>query len=135
MEFVYITKRFSFEAAHHLPNYKGACHNLHGHSYKVEVTIGGTIYEKGEKKGMILDFKDLKEIIKSEIGRYDHKNLNDYFENPTAEVMAVIMFKDIKRKLGELSGGKNDSEELIFLKRLRLWETEDSYATIEEKEM
>ena len=60
-----VTKHYGFEACHHLPHYDGACANLHGHSYKLDVTIGGRIItdKDNPKQGMILDFKDLKNII------------------------------------------------------------------------
>ena len=56
-----VTKLFEFEACHHLPHYDGACHNLHGHSYKLEVTVSGQVSknENDPKCGMIIDFKDL----------------------------------------------------------------------------
>ena len=56
-----VTKIFKFEACHNLPHYEGACHNLHGHSYKLEVTVGGTVETStnNPKCGMIVDFKDL----------------------------------------------------------------------------
>ena len=117
-----VTKRFTFEACHHLPEYKGACHNLHGHSYVLEVTVSGDIIEDGDKKGMILDFKDLKSEVKSLIiDRVDHCNLNDIFPNPTAEIMANTFFSILENSF--------DSKG-ITLDRIRLWETRDSYAEV-----
>lgn len=120
-----VTKRYSFEASHHLPYYKGACHNLHGHSYKVEVTVSGAIEysSTNEKCGMIIDFKDLKEIVEEHIGKYDHSNLNDFFVNPTAEIMVMKMFEDVEKDIAERYKG-----ERIHLEAIKLWETEDSYA-------
>lgn len=116
---MYVTKIFEFEASHHLPNYVGACHNLHGHSYKLEVTVGGSVQTEGEKSGMIIDFKDLKKIVKDEvIDRYDHSNLNDYFDNPTAELMVESIGYDIMKKLPRE----------VFLVSCKLWETSTSYA-------
>lgn len=116
-----VTKRFHFEACHHLPHYEGACHNLHGHSYKLEVTVGGYVItdKKNSKCGMIVDFKDLKDIVYKEVvSRYDHSNLNDWFENPTAEIMVRDIAKTISKNLP-----RN-----CHLVSCRLWETEDSYA-------
>ena len=115
-----VTKIFHFEAAHSLPDYKGACHNLHGHSYKLEVTVGGRVQASGEKKGMIIDFKDLKSIVyKFILNKLDHTNLNEMFDNPTAE--------DMVRYIGNVLYPvfKNESLELV---KIRLWETNDSYA-------
>lgn len=64
-----ITKEYSFEAAHALKGYDGPCRNIHGHSYKLSVTVTGSpLNEPGApKNGMIMDFSELKNIIKSQI--------------------------------------------------------------------
>ncbi len=70
-----ITKEFKFEMAHALHGYDGLCKNIHGHSYKLWVTVKGKVRnENGHvKDGMIMDFSALKEIVKSEIiDKYDH---------------------------------------------------------------
>ena len=116
-----VTKIFKFEAAHHLPHYEGACHNVHGHSYKLEVTIGGSVVTStsNPKCGMICDFKDLKKLVNEiVVDKYDHSNLNDYFENPTAENMVKQIALDIIAGLP-----KN-----CYLVSCKLWETETSYA-------
>ena len=118
---VTVTKLFEFEACHHLPLYDGACHKLHGHSYKLEVTVGGRIIKDGtnHKNGMIIDFKDLKQIVKKVvIDTYDHSNLNDFFPNPTAEIMVGCIAVDIIRELPKD----------VYLTNVKLWETSTSYA-------
>jgi 6-pyruvoyltetrahydropterin/6-carboxytetrahydropterin synthase len=70
-----ITKEFKFEMAHALYGYDGLCKNIHGHSYKLWVTIRGEVrQEKGhEKDGMVMDFDVLKSIVKPAIiDKYDH---------------------------------------------------------------
>ncbi len=70
-----VTKRFHFEMAHALYNYDGLCRNIHGHSYNLEVTlIGEPLNQPGHPKdGMVMDFGDLKRMVKSEIvNRFDH---------------------------------------------------------------
>ena len=70
-----ITKKFKFEMAHALHGYDGLCKNIHGHSYKLFVTVKGKIKEDSgnPKNGMVLDFDILKSIVKSEIiNKYDH---------------------------------------------------------------
>jgi 6-pyruvoyltetrahydropterin/6-carboxytetrahydropterin synthase len=70
-----ITKEFKFEMAHALYGYDGLCKNIHGHSYRLWVTIKGKIRnENGHvKDGMVIDFSELKEIVKTEIiDKYDH---------------------------------------------------------------
>ena len=116
-----VTKLFEFEACHHLPHYDGACHNLHGHSYKLEVTVSGQVSknESDPKCGMIIDFKDLKAIVKSvAVDKYDHRNLNEFFPNPTAEIMVKQIAVDIMSKLPQG----------VYLMSCKLWETSTSYA-------
>ena len=70
-----ITKEFKFEMAHALHGYDGLCKNIHGHSYKLRVTVRGNVrQEKGHKKdGMVMDFSVIKDIVKPEvIDKYDH---------------------------------------------------------------
>ena len=75
MNTIRITKEFSFETGHALYGYDGKCRNVHGHSYKLSVTvIGKPISKPGEVKlGMVIDFGDLKKIVKEEIvDPFDH---------------------------------------------------------------
>ena len=118
-----VTKIFKFEAAHWLPFYDGACHNLHGHSYKLEVTVTGEVKEnvKNPQCGMIIDFSVLKGIVEEKIiRRFDHSNLNDFFSNPTAENMVEYFAESINMALPTN----------IVLVSIKLWETDSSYAEI-----
>ena len=76
MSVIRITKEFTFEMAHALWNYDGPCRNIHGHSYKLLVTVTGkTIKDHSSTKlGMVMDFSDLKRIVK--------KHIVDYFDHP-----------------------------------------------------
>lgn len=69
MSKIRVTKEFNFEMAHALWNYDGACKNIHGHSYRLFVTIIGNPIEdpSNPKYGMVMDFKDLKAVVKEEI--------------------------------------------------------------------
>ena len=137
-----ITKHFDFEAAHALHGYDGKCKNIHGHSYQLFVTVIGTpIEEKNHpKNGMVLDFGDLKRIVKTEIiDIFDHsivlnqnsehielaKRISDYSHRivmvnyqPTSEMMIHDFAKKISAKL------PND----VQLHSLKLYETNNSYA-------
>lgn len=116
-----ITKLFEFEACHWLPMYEGACNNLHGHSYKLEVTVQGDPITQKENPnyGMIMDFKDLKAVVNEVVvDKYDHQKLNDFFPNPTAEVMVKQIAVDI---MARLPIG-------VILTSCKLWETSTSYA-------
>lgn len=124
---VYITKRFTFEACHHLPNYNGKCANVHGHSYKLEVTVSAeknfTMGHSSPYNSMVIDFSTLKSIVNAEVvNKYDHQDLNEFFAMPTAEAMVVEMFEDIRSKLDDMLG-------YVRLEEVKLWETEDSYAS------
>ncbi len=71
-----LTKQFDFEAAHALEGYSGKCRDIHGHTYHLDVTVIGNIdYESGKLDGsMVLDFSELKEIVKENIvDFFDHK--------------------------------------------------------------
>ena len=142
MSTIRITKRFSFEAGHALYGYDGKCKNLHGHSYKLSVTvIGAPINDKTNPKfGMVIDFTDLKRIVIEEIiDKFDHstifnkntphiklaKTLKDEGHNvllvdyqPTTECMVTDFAKKITERL------PNN----IKLSSLKLQETESSYA-------
>lgn len=120
---VHITKEFTFEAAHHLVGYEGACANVHGHSYKLQVTVKGAISLDDDRtiasNYMVMDFKSLKKIVKDEIiSTHDHADLNTIYSNPTAEIMAIYMFGTISAKLPAD----------VQLESVRLWETATSYA-------
>lgn len=126
---VYVTKRVTFEACHYLPNYEGKCANLHGHSYKVEVTFKGQVFSPEDVSettpsalAMVHDFTDIKKLLnRTVVDRFDHKNLNDFLVIPTAEGLAVDIYDRIREELEN----KADYE----IVKVRVWETEDSYAT------
>ena len=142
MKKVRLTKEFTFETGHALYGYDGKCRNVHGHSYKLAVTvIGSPINDSNNvKHGMVIDFTDLKKIVKEEIvDPFDHatvfnKNtphvelaqelrergheviLADY--QPTSEMMILDFADKIKNRLPQN----------IELFSLWLRETETSYA-------
>ena len=119
MKNVYLTREFTFEAAHHLHNYVGECSNTHGHSYKLQVTVKG---EPDPVTGLLIDFKLLKNIINDcIIYKLDHINLTDYFDdmNTTVENLCYWAWYEIMSCL------PND----IALHKVRIWETQSCYAT------
>jgi 6-pyruvoyltetrahydropterin/6-carboxytetrahydropterin synthase len=107
-----IYKKIWISCSHQIihPSYKGKCSTLHGHNYKVEVWLTGKLGEIG----MVLDFNLIKDIV----NQYDHKHLNDEIgtTTPTAEVIAMIISKDILLVNPNINN------------RVRVWETESSYA-------
>ena len=142
MSNIRITKQFSFETGHALYGYDGKCKNVHGHSYRLDVTVIGTPISDttNVKYGMVIDFGDLKKIVKSEIvDVFDHatvfnkntphvelaKELQDRGHNvllvnyqPTSEMMVIDFAEKIKKHLP-----KN-----IKLHSLKLQETATSFA-------
>ncbi len=120
---VSITREFRFEAAHHLADYDGPCARVHGHSYRVQATVRGSVLED---EGMVLDFKDLDRAIRDCCGMYDHADLNGFFRQPTAENIAL----DIFSKLRDILSLRFTHE--VTLTRVKLWETADSFVEVEE---
>lgn len=92
-----IYKQFSFDSAHFLPQVPEGhkCGNMHGHTYSLTVFIEGL---PEEKSGWIIDYGDLKQVIKPVIEQLDHHLLNDIpgLENPTSENLAIWLWNKIK---------------------------------------
>lgn len=100
---VKICREFYFDASHYLPEYKGKCENVHGHTYKFEVVLKG----KPERNGMVMDFLDVKKVVESKVlSMLDHKNLNDIFKLPTAENVVIWIFENLKKEMPNLSSVK-----------------------------
>jgi 6-pyruvoyltetrahydropterin/6-carboxytetrahydropterin synthase len=142
MSNIRITKQFSFETGHALYGYDGKCKNVHGHSYRLDVTvIGKPISDNSNVKfGMVIDFSDLKKIVKEEIvDVFDHatvfnkntphvelaKELKARDHNvllvnyqPTSEMMVIDFATKIKSRLPSN----------IYLHSLKLQETASSFA-------
>lgn len=113
-----ISKTITFAAAHSLPRYDGPCFRLHGHEWKLEVTVRRPRGDIDEPSGMVMDFKLLKELLQKEVvDRFDHYLVNDQIENPTAENM-IHVIRGLLQTLVESNGH--------ILHGLRLWETPDS---------
>jgi 6-pyruvoyltetrahydropterin/6-carboxytetrahydropterin synthase len=136
-----LTKIFNFEMAHALYGYDGPCKNIHGHSYELEVTIGGTPLDDPShpKHGMVMDFSDLKKIVKDQIvdrldhalllnGNSPHRNIPELDSNfekvvftdyqPTCENMLI----DFKNRIMLMLPGH------VKLISLKLKETPTSYS-------
>ena len=115
-----IGKHFNFEASHLLPEKEcyGKCRHLHGHRYELEVQIEGEI----DEEGWICNFSDVRSLVKKHVlDKYDHQHLNDYFPIPTAENIALAIYRVLDNALRE----KN-----YHLHKIRLYETANSYAEV-----
>jgi 6-pyruvoyltetrahydropterin/6-carboxytetrahydropterin synthase len=108
----------TFAAGHALRNYKGACENVHGHNFKVRVTLEG---ERLDDSGLLVDFLDVKKHMRDIIARLDHQFLNEVapfdVKNPSAENIAEYFY-------GELRTGLNGNPVPVGIREVRVWETD-----------
>jgi 2-amino-4-hydroxy-6-hydroxymethyldihydropteridine diphosphokinase len=107
-----LCQEFIFDAAHYIPHYKGKCEQLHGHTYRLEVII-----TEESNTSPKITFDTIKEIVKELIiEKLDHQSLNNFFENPTAEIILEWIATQLKEKLP--------------LAALRLWEGQGKWVEI-----
>jgi 6-pyruvoyltetrahydropterin/6-carboxytetrahydropterin synthase len=136
-----VTREFTFEMAHVLGNYDGPCRNVHGHSYKLFVTLTGSPVEdvKNPKAGMVIDFAELKTIVLNKIvNQFDHSVvISRDFDREKMEMMAKTfgntvmvnyqptcenLVADFAERL------KNELPAGVHLHSLKLYETAKAYA-------
>ncbi|HLN63942.1 MAG TPA: 6-carboxytetrahydropterin synthase QueD [Symbiobacteriaceae bacterium] len=118
-----VTRIFSFDAAHRLEDYVGKCNNLHGHTYRLELTVRGV----PDRRGIVMDFGDLKQIFKEYYEPVlDHKYLNESLPmvNTTAENLVIWFFDHWEKHV-------RPAHPEVEPVRVRLWETENAFVTLE----
>ncbi len=119
-----VTVEDTFAAGHYLRNYKGKCENPHGHNYKVRVTLQG---EELDRAGLLVDFKDLKDVMKHVIDRLDHQMINDLepfkVTNPSAENIAKYFFDETNARLRMTTNGR------VHVRDVTVYETDTTTAT------
>jgi len=112
----------TFSSGHALRGYKGKCENVHGHNYRVQVTLQGP---QLDSIGLLVDFTELKRVLRGIISGLDHQFLNDLdaFKtvNPSAENLAKYFYDETHRQLTSLPAGAGISE-------VTVWETDTSSA-------
>jgi 6-pyruvoyltetrahydropterin/6-carboxytetrahydropterin synthase len=112
----------TFSSGHALRGYKGKCENVHGHNYRVQVTLEGP---QLDNIGLLVDFTELKKVMRGVIARLDHQFINDLEPfttvNPSAENLAKYFFEEISGQLKTLPPGAN-------LKDVVIWETDTAHA-------
>jgi 6-pyruvoyltetrahydropterin/6-carboxytetrahydropterin synthase len=117
-----VSVEHTFAAGHALRNYRGKCENVHGHNYRVQVTLRG---EKLDATGMLADFVELKRILRAISEPLDHVFINDlppFTElNPTAENMAWYFCEKLQEQLGP--------ENPVEVAEVKVWETDIQSAT------
>jgi 6-pyruvoyltetrahydropterin/6-carboxytetrahydropterin synthase len=116
-----IAVEMDFDAAHSLRGYKGKCEALHGHRFKIVVSVKGN---KLDEIGLAYDFTLLKKNLGEIIAKYDHTNLNDVSPftriNPSSENIAVTVYDELKKKL---TGAP------VSLASIEVWESPQSRVT------
>ena len=136
-----VTKEFMFEMAHALSNYDGPCRNIHGHSYRLFVTVSGIPADDplNPRNGMVIDFSELKEIIRKEIiSVFDHAltvketfgdGRTEIFRNMFNNVILVSYQPTCENLIVDFAGRiKKRLPGRVSLHSLRLYETANSYA-------
>lgn len=118
-----------FNAAHSLRGYIGKCANIHGHTWQVEVIVSGN---KLNDIGILIDFSDLKKMIKEQIDIFDHHYINEikgFTEsdnvNPTAENIAYFLYQNLKKNLKAKYSEVN-------IREVKVWESDRAYALYRE---
>ncbi|MFC1573550.1 6-carboxytetrahydropterin synthase QueD [Candidatus Latescibacterota bacterium] len=95
-----LTVDSQFSAAHFLKGYEGDCARMHGHTWKVSVTVSAI---KTDETGMCIDFKNIAAHLDAIVDRFDHRNLNEleFFrdKNPTAENLAKLLYEVLSKKI------------------------------------
>jgi 6-pyruvoyltetrahydropterin/6-carboxytetrahydropterin synthase len=113
----------TFAAAHNLRNYKGKCEDLHGHNYKVRVTLAGP---ELDATGLLYDFVHLKQVIQGVIRSLDHKYLNELkpFDvlNPSAENIARHIYEQTTQQMHAVPNG-------AAISSITVWESDLTAAT------
>lgn len=112
-----ITKTFKFDAAHNLIQYHGKCEKLHGHTYRLDVTVEGVL----DEEQMVIDFLLLKKVVKARVlDVLDHSYINDHIQQPTAESIAIWIWERLSKDL---------NKDKHHLYEIRVFETETSFVT------
>ena len=119
-----VTVEAEFSAGHFLRNYRGKCENPHGHNYKVLITLCGRDLDAS---GLLLDFKQLKQVMRPVVERLDHQMINEIAPftevNPSAENLAQYFYSETSAQLREMTGGR------VRVKDCTLFETDTTRAT------
>ncbi|HYP06546.1 MAG TPA: 6-carboxytetrahydropterin synthase QueD [Bryobacteraceae bacterium] len=119
-----VTVEQTFAAAHALREYKGKCENLHGHNYRVQVTVEG---EALNRIGLLVDFVELKRVVREVIAYLDHRFINELEPftviNPSAENMAKYFYDEVSARMAPSTDGTS-----ARIAQIKVWETDTSIA-------
>ena len=96
-----LRREYRFEASHTLPRHPGRCRGMHGHSYRFIVELAGDI---DAEQGMVMDFGELDALVeRAVLARADHRHLNEFLDNPTAEWIVIWIWRTLKHELPGLT--------------------------------
>ncbi|TGZ98325.1 6-carboxytetrahydropterin synthase QueD [Rodentibacter pneumotropicus] len=138
-----ISKEFSFDMAHLLDGHDGKCQNLHGHTYKLQVEIMGDLSPSGAKKSMVIDFSDLKTIVKKAILEpMDHAFIYDETNERESKIAKLLQevdskifgvpFRTTAEELARFIFNRLKYDEKLAVSTIRLWETPTSFCEYSE---
>ena len=115
-----VTVEETFAAGHALRGYKGKCENVHGHNYRVQISVEGP---ELDSIGLLVDFGDVKKLMRAVVAKLDHRFINDLppFDvvNPSAENMAKYFYDEISSGVGPE----------VRIRKVKIWETDTTSAT------
>ncbi|KGQ63863.1 6-carboxytetrahydropterin synthase QueD [Gallibacterium anatis] len=134
-----VAKEFSFDMAHLLDGHDGKCQNLHGHTYKLQVIVSGETENNGAKKGMVIDFADLKRAVNELIiSPMDHAFIYDQSSERETKIAQLLQQLNSKTFALPVRSTAENLAQFIFqrlqenvgfhLHSVRLWETPTSFA-------
>ena len=140
-----VTKEVTFDSAHMLSNYQGKCANLHGHTYKLQVSIEAPLQSKGNEECMVMDFNNLKNVIDTVTSAFDHAIIfSDTAHRSAAENALMAWANTYGMAYVVIPTGKSTSEGIAldiksrlscYMSNVRLpditvrvWETPTSFA-------
>ncbi|MEH8064121.1 6-carboxytetrahydropterin synthase QueD [Gallibacterium anatis] len=134
-----VAKEFSFDMAHLLDGHDGKCQNLHGHTYKLQVIVSGETEDNGAKKGMVIDFADLKRAVNELIiSPMDHAFIYDQSSERETKIAQLLQQLNSKTFALPMRSTAENLAQFIFqrlqenvgfhLHSVRLWETPTSFA-------
>jgi len=119
-----VTVEHSFAAGHSLREYKGKCENVHGHNYRIQVTVEG---EELNRIGLLVDFVELKKAVRAVCEVLDHQFINDLepftIVNPSAENIAKYLYDNVDAMLN-----LSRYSPPVRISQVKVWETDTSIA-------
>lgn len=133
-----VSKEFSFDMAHLLDGHDGKCQNLHGHTYKLQVEVAGDLLVDGAKKSMVMDFSDLKAVVKKAIlDPMDHAFIYDQTSERESKIAILLQelqsktfgvnFRTTAEEMARFIFQRLKYDEKLPISAIRLWETPTSF--------